>query len=187
MKWIGERISFVDNKESISFVIYPPKIGWKKVMIVIWFALWILIGGYVTTQFYKDYSQDEKIALFVFMSFWLYFAIRVLRTLLYLYYGREYIKLDDHTLRIKQSIGQYGKSRQFFLENITKLKVEYPKENSFKKIYEDSAWVKGENRIQFESIAKKYSFGRKLNEKDAKMVFNILTRRMEKSLKTKKK
>ncbi len=186
MKWIGNRVSFVDKKDNISFVIYPPKLGRKKSLILIWFVLWIFIGGYVTTAFFRDFSGEEKLALLIFILFWLYFAIRVLRTLLYLYYGREYIKLDKNSLRIKRATGSYGKSNQYFIENITKLSVVPLKEGSFKKVFEDSPWVRGANRIQFECFQKNYSFGRKLEDKDAEMIFKILTRRIEKYLKSKK-
>ena len=186
MKWIGNRTSFVDKKDSLSFVIYPPKLGRKKNLILIWFILWIFIGGYVTIAFFRDFSGEEKLALLIFLLFWLYFAIRVLRTILYLYYGREYIKLDKNSLRIKRATGSYGKSNQYFIENITKLSVVPLKEGSFKKVFEDSPWVRGANRIQFECFHKKYSFGRKLEDKDAEMIFKILTRRIEKYLKSKK-
>jgi hypothetical protein len=186
MKWIGERISFVDKKDSISFIIYPPKLGRKKTLIIVWFALWILIGGYVSTQFFQDYKQEEKLALFIFMVFWFYFALRVFRTILFLFFGKEYIKLDTNSLRIKIATGSYGRSRQYFLENITKLSMNVLKDNSLQKVYDDSPWVRGTNRIQFEFFQKNYSFGRKLEEKDAKMMFQILTKRMEKFLNAKK-
>ena|SRR5690554_78863 len=185
MKWIGERISFVDKKDSISFVIYPPKIGRKKILILVWFALWVLIGGYVSAQFFQDYTQEEKLALFIFMVFWFYFAMRVLRTILFLFFGKEYIKLDKNSLRIKKATGSYGKSKQYFLENITKLNLIVLKDNSFQKVYDDSAWVRGTNRIEFEYFQKRHSFGRKLEEKDAKMMFQILTKRIEKFVKSK--
>jgi hypothetical protein len=187
MKWIGERISFLDKKDSISFVIYPPKLGRKKGLLITWFLLWLLIGGYVTSQMFKDYNDQEKLALFIFMIFWLYFAIRVLRTMLYLFFGREYIKLDKNVLRIKRSIGSYGNTKQYFIENITKFSLIAMKENSFQKVYDDSLWVRGSNRIQFEFFQKRISFGRKLEEKDSKMMFQILTKRIEKYLNVKKK
>ncbi|HLV42283.1 MAG TPA: hypothetical protein VKY37_08395 [Brumimicrobium sp.] len=187
MKWIGERISFVDKKDSISFIIYPPKLGRKKILILIWFALWVLIGGYVTSQLFQEYSQEEKLALFIFMIFWLYFALRVLRTILFLFFGKEYIKLDVSSLRVKKATGSYGRSKQYFIENINKLSLISLKDNSFQKVYDDSPWVRGANRIQFEYFQKKYSFGRKLEEKDAEMMFKIITKRIEKFLNTKKK
>lgn len=186
MKWIGDRVSFVDNKDSLSFVIFPPNIGKKKIVMVIWFILYLMAGAYVSFQFFREYTREEKLALFVFMAFWLYFAVRVFRSIIYIYYGREYIKLDANSLRIKRATGKYGQSKQYFIENITKLSVETPEDNSFKKVYEDSPWVAGTNRIQFEYYGKMRSFGRKLEEKDAEMIFRIITRRIEKFLAKKK-
>ncbi|PKR80532.1 hypothetical protein CW751_09155 [Brumimicrobium salinarum] len=182
MKWIGDRISFVDKKDSISFVIYPPKLGRKKVLIVVWFALWLLIGGYVFFQFFQDYTQEEKLALVIFMVFWFYFALRVFRTLLFLFFGKEYIKLDRNSLRIKKATGSYGKSKQYFIENITKFNQVELKDNSFQKVYDDSPWVRGANRIQFEYFGKTHSFGRKLEDKDVKLMFQVITKRIQKYL-----
>lgn len=187
MKWIGDRISFKDHKESVTFVIYPPKVGFKKNLVLLWFVLWLMIGGYVTTQFFYEYSDQEKIALFVFMAFWLYFAVRVLKALLYLFIGREFIKLDMTALRIKKSTGKYGKAKQYFIENLTKLRVNELKSTSIQKVFEDSIWVKGTDRIQFEYMGKHYSFGRKLEEQDAKLMFQIITKRINKFLKQKEK
>ncbi|MEX1192224.1 MAG: hypothetical protein WED10_12075 [Brumimicrobium sp.] len=187
MKWIGERISFVDKKDYITFVIYPPNLGNKKYLILIWTILWVLIGGYVFTQFFYEYSEKEKIALIIFMAFWLYFAVRVIRTLAYLFFGREYIKLDETALRVKNATGDYGRARQFFIENITKFTVPEIKESSFQQAYENSPWVRGTNKIQFEHLGKIYSFGRKLPEKDAKLLFNVLTKRINQFLKKKSK
>lgn len=187
MKWIGDRISFKDNKDNITFVIYPPKVGYKKHLVLTWFILWLLVGGYVSSQFFYEYSDQEKIALFIFMAFWLYFAVRVFKTLLYLYKGREYIKVDETALRVKRATGQYGKAKQYFLENLTKLNVVEMKSTSVQKVFEDSIWVKGSDRIQFEYMGKHYGFGRKLNEQDAKMVFQIITKRINKFLRKKDK
>lgn len=186
MKWIGTRISFVDKKDSISFVIYPPKIGYKRTIIVVWFVLWLLIGGYVTSRFFLDYTREEKLVLFVFMAFWFYFSFKVLKTILYLYFGKELIKLDKENLLVKQSTWNYGKTNRYFIENITKFNLDIPKESSIKKVYEDSPWIMGSNRIQFDYYHKKYSFGRKLSEKDAEMVFKIMTKRIERFLRSKK-
>lgn len=187
MKWIGKRISFSDKKDTISFIIYPPKLGRKKGLLITWFLLWLLIGVYVTSQMFKDYNNEEKLALFIFMAFWLYFAIRVFRTMLYLFFGREYIKVDKNALRIKRSIGSYGTTKQYFIENITMFSMIAIKENSIQKVYDDSVWVRGSNRIQFEFFQKRISFGRKLDDQDAKMMFQILTKRLEKFLNMKKK
>lgn len=187
MKWIGERISFVDQKDKATFVIYPPKIGWKLYLIYLWIALWLVIGGIVFAQLFMDYSENEKIILFVFLSFWVYFAVRVIRTSLYLTFGREYIRLDESGLHIKIARGKYGKSKRYFLENIAKIRREELKETSIQATYESSPWVMGSNRIQFDYLGKVISFGKKLSDKDAKMLFNILVKRIESHLRKAKK
>lgn len=188
MKWIGERISFVDKKDHVTFVIYPPKIAKsQRVLIFLWTILWYLVGGAVFSQLFFEYEEKEKIMMVVFLSFWLYYAYRVTRTLLYLEYGREYIKLDQHALRIKRSTGKYGKAEQYFLESIQKLEKLELKENSFQAVYENSPWIRGVNRIQFEYIGKKVSFGRKLSEKEAKLFYNFLVKRIQQYLRTKEK
>lgn len=185
MKWISERISFVDHKDSATFVIYPPNVGFKRILMTLWVVLWYAVGGIVLTQLFFDYTEKEKIILVIFLSFWLYFAVRVSKALIYLYWGREYIKLDQTALRIKKSTGKFGKAKQYFIENITKFKVHEMKENSFQAAFENAPWVKGFERLQFEYMGKNISFGRKLTEKEAQQVFRLLTKRIESYLRKK--
>lgn len=187
MKWIGERVSFNDTKESISFIIYPPNLGKKKYLLVAWLILWLVIGIYVSLQFYKEHTDQEQIVLIVFMSFWLYYAIRVFRTILFLFWGREYIKLDETSLRIKKATGSYGRAQQYFIENISKFKLIELKETSLQRTYDNSPWVRGTDRIEFKYYEKGISFGRKLEEKDAELVYKTILRRLEKYMQTKRK
>lgn len=186
MKWIGERISFVDRKDEITVVIYPPNIGGKKIALIIWTILWYAVGGAVLSQLFYDYSQQEKIFMIVFLSFWLYYAVRVTRTLVYISYGREYIKLDKTALRIKKATGKYGKANQYFLENISKFETFELKDSSFQAVYENSPWVRGTDKIQFQYLGKTISFGRKLSAKDADVLYKLLLKRIDKLLRAKK-
>jgi hypothetical protein len=185
MKWIGERISFVDKKDYLTIVIYPPKIGFKRILILVWTLVWYIVGALVFSQLFYDYSEKEKIYIVVFLSFWLYYAVRVTRTLLYLYLSREFIKLDETALRIKRSTGKYGVAKQYFIENIAKFNTVELKERSFQAIYEESPWVRGTDKLQFEYLGKTISFGRKLNDKDAELLFKLLVKRIEQLLRKK--
>lgn len=185
MKWIGERISFVDNKDKLTVVIYPPKIGFKYKVLVAWSILWLAIGAYVTTQLAYVTNQKEQITIIIFLSFWLYFAVRVGKTLIYLTWGREYIKVDKEGLHVKIATGKYGKSKRYFLENLQRFDVIDMKETSFQAVYESSAWVKGSNRLSFEYLGKVYSFGRKLNEKDTTLLYKLMLKRIEQFIRQK--
>ena len=121
------------------------------------------------------------------MAFWLYYAIRVGRTFLWSLYGREYLRIDKISMAVKTSLKTYGKSRQYLLENIKKITVQVPKSNSFQAAWENSPWIRGGERIQFEYMGKTIRFGRKLTEQEAKQLFQLITSRIETHLKKKKK
>jgi hypothetical protein len=185
MKWIGERISFVDKKDYLTIVIYPPNIGFKRILILLWTILWYAVGAMVFSQLFLDYSDQEIIFIIIFLSFWLYYAVRVTRTLLYLYFSREFIKVDKTALRIKKSTGKYGVAKQYFIENIAKFKTVELKERSFQSIYEDSPWVRGTDKLQFDYLGKNISFGRKLNEKETALLFKLVIKKIEQHLRKK--
>lgn len=187
MKWIGNRISFKDQKNKATFVIHPPNIGWKLYLIYAWVLLWLIVGGVVFSQLFLDYSEKEKIVLIVFLSFWVYFAVRVIRAMLYLSIGREYIRLDESGLYIKTARGKYGKSKRYFLENIAKIRMLEQKETSIQHAYESSPWVIGSDRIQFDYLGKTITFGKKLDPKETKLLFDIIVKRIESHLRKAKK
>lgn len=180
MKWMGERISFIDNKNQTTVVIYPPNIGIRKLFLLLWTLAWLAIGTFVFSQFFviPGPTEKEKIILIVFLSFWFYYAIRVSKTLIYLYWGREYMKLDQEGFSLKIATGRYGKSNRFFYENIKSLKVVSMKETSFQHVYESSPWIKGSNRLFFDYMGKTISFGRKLKEEDAQLLYKFLVKKI---------
>jgi hypothetical protein len=58
-----------------------------------------------------------------------------------------------------------------------------PEERSIQRVWEASPWIRGGERIEFEYNGKMIRFGRKLNEKDAKLLFQLVTRRIEERMK----
>jgi hypothetical protein len=186
MKWIGNRISYLDDQNKTTFIITPEQVGVVKALMGAWFFMWFAIGVTITWSFFAFvFSQQEKLILGVFMVFWLYYFVRVGRTFLWILYGREYIKVDKISLTIKTSIRSYGKAKEYYLENIKKVRVSVPKENSFQAAWENSPWIRGGERIEFEYLGKTIRFGRKLNPKDSKLLFQLITKRIEDHLKKK--
>jgi hypothetical protein len=105
MKWIGNRISYLDDQNKTTFVITPEQIGVVKALMGAWFFMWFAIGvTIIWSYFVLHFTQQEKLILGVFMVFWLYYFVRVGRTFLWILYGREYIKVDKISVTIKTSI-----------------------------------------------------------------------------------
>lgn len=184
MKWIGKRVSVVDDKLKTTLVIYPEKKPLITGLMGAWVAMWLAIGATVVWAFFSlELSNQEKVIIFVFMTFWAYYAVRVIRAFFWLLWGNEFLKVNETALTIKKSIKGYGRAIPYYLENIKKMNLIVPEEGSFQAIWESSAWIKGGERIEFEYLGKPIRFGRKLEEKDAKLLFNLITKRMEEQLK----
>jgi hypothetical protein len=185
MKWIGNRISFLDDKNKTTFVVYPENIGWHKAVLGAWFAMWLTIGATMIWSFSLNLSDQEKIIVFVFLCFWVYYAVRVGRSFFWLLWGKELLKIDETAFILKKTIKGYGKATPYFIENIKKIRIQYPEKNSIQSVWEASPWIRGGERIEFDYLGKTIRFGRKIEEKDAKLLFNVITKRIEQQLKKK--
>lgn len=185
MKWIGERISFVDDKKKTSIVIYPENIFWQRALMGAWFFMWLTIGGTMIWSLSLDLTQQEQIIVYVFLSFWVYYAIRVGRAFFWMIWGKEMIKIDETALTIKVAVKSYGKAVPYFLENIKKIRIQEVKENSIQAVWENSPWIRGGERLEFDYMGKTVRFGRKLDEKEQKLLFNLITKRIEEQLRRK--
>lgn len=186
MKWIGERISFKDGKEITTILIEPERDFWVTGLMGAWVAMWMMIGAIVIWSFFTlKLNEQEKIALVVFFSFWVYFALRISRAFFWLLWGKESIKIDETALYYKRSLRGYGRSTPYYLENIRKMRLFTPKERSFQAVWEASPWIRGGERLEFDYMHKVIRFGRKLNEKDAKLLYQFIIKKVEDQLKKK--
>jgi len=186
MKWIGDRVSFVEQKNLTTLVIYPEKTTWKSMLLYAWFSMWTSIGVFVVFELFNNYKREEKLMLLVFLAFWLYFFIRIGKAVLWQAKGKELLKLNDQALIIKKSVFGYGKAQEYFFENIKKIKIYESKTNSFEEFFQNSYFVVGGERIIFEYKGKEIKFGRKLNEKDTKLLFQLIARDIDRKLRSKR-
>ncbi len=183
MKWIGERISFVDDKQKTTFVIYPEGKGIVKSLMGAWFSMWMIIGSVVIWYYFTfPLNQQLSLILIVFLVFWFYYAVKVGRSFFWILWGKELIKVNEAALTYKKSVRNYGKAIPYYLENIQKIRMYQPKETSLQAVWEASPWVRGGERIEFDYMGKTIRLGRKLNEKDSKLFFNLLTKRVDERL-----
>ena len=187
MKWIGERISFSEDKNKLTIVIHPERSGLVNAMMGAWLSMWLVIGGTIIWSYFNlKLTNQETIIIFVFMSFWLYYAIRVIRSFFWVVMGKELIKIDEVAFYYKKSIKNYGRSIPYYFENIKKISMYQPKARSLQTVWEASPWIRGGERMEFEYQGKMIRFGRKLNEKDSKVLFNLITKKVEEKVRRSK-
>lgn len=121
-----------------------------------------------------DLKNQEKIILWIFLSFWVYYFVRIGRTFLWIHYGKELIKLGEFSLDYKRSIFSYGKAHVIFYENILDFSTHFPKENSFEAVWESSPWISGGERIFLETKMKTYKLGRKITAQESHLLLDTI-------------
>jgi hypothetical protein len=186
MRFIGEQISVVEHSDKTTIIIKPKVSAIFRALFGAWLFMWVCIG--VSISWYwltTNLPQSQQVFFLVFMSFWGYFFIKVVMSFLWIMFGSEYVKIDKIALSYKRSLGKYGTAKEYFLENIKKIELLVPSTKSFQAAWENSPWIQGGERIYFDYSGKRIKFGRKLNEKDAKGFFQLVTVKIEKGLKKK--
>jgi hypothetical protein len=200
MKWIGSRISYVDKDNKTTFIIQPEHPTYIKALIGAWFCMWVAIGAIMIWAWSTGFAflsgdnktpdakglQQAELIIIIFLVFWFYYLVRVGRSFFWMMWGKEMLKIDKISLTVKNSIKGYGKAKEFYLENIDKIRVSVPEKNSFQTAWENSPWIRGGERIEFDYMGKTVRFGRKLDEKESKLLFQVVTKRIEDHLRKKK-
>lgn len=184
---IGDRISTEDHGDYTTVIIEPLKLKWKLWLLTAWtigftfvgfYMIYLLTGGVYSLEVVSDQVDDVRdqqlIYLIVFLGFWLYFEYKVVKSVLWYYFGKEFIKLDTDSLWHKRAIFGYGKAHQYFYDNIKNLKQYENDATAFGNFFENAYWSVGTDEILFNYFAKQKSLGRRLDEKSAKLFIRFL-------------
>ena len=184
MEQVSERVSVERTTGRTSVVISARVERSKEAMLVAWFVAWVVMGGLVIWQrSLLEPGDDLRQYLLAFLAFWLYFALKVGKAVLWRTKGFEQWRLKDGTLTIRDSILGYGKARPYFVENIQKLGLLKIDPSSWKYQWDRSIWTIGGARLGFEYLGRKVIFGKGLTEEEAKRVLFLL----QEDLKTSRK
>lgn len=175
MEIVSDRVSIDRNAERTSVVISARLPKQKEALLVSWFVCWLLVGVYMLYARTKLPVADPlRQYMLILLAFWLYFAVKVGRAVLWRLKGFEQWRLKDGVLTVKDSIFGYGKANTYFIENIQKLGALNIDRTSFKYQLNDSFWNIGGERLGFEHLGRKVIFGKGLNEAESKRVVSVL-------------
>lgn len=181
MKYIGQNISFKDHdNDSTTVVIMPKRELWKDIVLGAWLLLFSLVGIYIIIQLFGEYTKEQKLTFIVFLSFWAYFEFRVGKAFLWLTKGREFIKMTPGEFQLKKGIGNYGKVKRYFFDNMGPFEKISPKQTSISFQFEKSYWVVGGETISFDYQGKTIVFGRKLTDEERRLLLQVLQKRRKK-------
>jgi hypothetical protein len=138
------------------------------------------LGGYVLTQLFGDYSKDERLIMFIYEVFWVYFEWKLINAFLWRKWGVERIKVGKESIQIKKDVRSYGKLKNYFLENVENIQQIQTPTKSFAKVMGNSFWNMTEKGISFDYFGKLIAFGIQLNNKDAKKIVKLISAHLRK-------
>jgi len=191
-KWIGDRISTEDHPDFTTIIILPKLQRWKEWLLTVWVAgftfigavmIYLLFGGIYSLEIVADDVEDlrdqQLIYTIVFLGFWAYFEFKTVKALLWYKFGKELIKIERDALTIKRSTLGYGKSNRYFFDNIKNFHQIKHDETGFGQFFENAYWSLGTDALVFDYFTKPKSFGRKLEEKDARLLLRFMDDRIK--------
>ena len=181
MEFISDNVS-IDTKEGrLSVVISQTLEGWRKSVFVTWFVFWSLCGVFFIMALVSEPSRDTKLAVFILLVFWAYYAWRIGKALMWRLRGVEQWRVNEGVLTVKDSINGYGKARKFFADNISEFGTLNIDESSWKWQMSNSFWQIGGERIGFLYNGKRIAIGKGLSANDARKVADKVSAQLKKA------
>ncbi len=167
MKLISERVS-VQEKDNVLSVVMLPTTDKKKLnLMLLWLLAWTGCGVIVFINYFKLNNQDAKLFIIIYLSFWFYFEYKIARAWIWKKFGREKIWLKNGKLFLQKEINGSGKIKEYEIDLVNDVKLIELSHASFADTINQSFWIKGGERIQFQYMAKTITFGMQLSDKEA--------------------
>ena len=182
MKVIGERISILKKENLFSLVILPAADKKKLAILFLWLMAWTVCGIIVFANYFKMTDKDAKLFILVYMSFWAYFEFNIVRTFIWKRSGKEKLWIQDGILHYQREVNKRGKIKEYNLDLINDFKIVELSDTSFLDTVNQSFWVKGGERLEFQAQYKTVRFGMQITEEEAKTIFKEVSNFIFKAL-----
>lgn len=167
MKLISDRVSVVQKDGLLSIVILPTTDKKKLNLMLLWLLAWTACGLIVLGNYFKLGNADAKMFVIVYLSFWFYFEYKIARAFVWKKYGKEKIWIKNGVLFYQKEVSGKGKIKEFQIDLVSNLQIIELSRASFADTINQSFWIKGGERIQFQYQSKIIVFGMQLNDKEA--------------------
>jgi hypothetical protein len=172
------KINQQENETSIS--IFPIKNVLKSRLLLAWLIIWTLCGIIVFSQFFSNMSKEEKLAMAIWMAFWVYFEYKISTAFAWRKNGFEKIRVTNELLIYSKLIGSKETKTEYLLDNISDLQVYEFGKNHFSDSFQSSYWVQGNECIFFSYFGVKKGMGLQLSKEEANQVFQSINKKLKK-------
>jgi len=180
----SDRITVLETPELLEIVITGKIKPWQLNTIGFWLAAWSLSIVFVIIQLFGNMPSGQKLYMYIWMGFWVYFEYRILTTWVWRKWGKEVIKIGKEKAELRFEVPVRPKFSAFEISSITAISDLEAMKGNFVKSHYEPFWVVGGETIGFEYNGKLYAFGRQLPKEDATALINLIAKRIKKPAKT---
>jgi hypothetical protein len=170
MKIIGERISILKKENLLSIVILPTTDKNKLRLLFLWLLAWTVCGIVVFANYFRMTDQNSKLFIIIYLSFWAYFEFNIIRTFIWKRSGKEKLWIQDGMLHYQREMNRKGKIMDFNVDLVSPLQVLELKPTRFSDTVNQSFWVKGGERLEFQSQSKTVRLGMQISDEEARRI-----------------
>lgn len=172
MKLLGERISIVKKQNLLSIVILATNDKRKLALMFLWLLAWSVCGVIVIINYFQITNEKAKLFLIIYLSFWAYFEVSIIRAFIWRKYGKEKIWIKDGTFHYQREINGKGKIKTYMPDLIREFKILDVRPGNLMDSLSQSFWVKGGERLEFLHQTKIQRFGMQISDEQARNLFN---------------
>jgi hypothetical protein len=166
MQFISTRISILEQENKLSIVIFSYRSKLKNVLMVAWMITFSICGVLAISEFRVAADHDRKLFWLVFISFWVYFELVVLKAFLWRLRGKEKIVITKDAVKIKRDITGLERYKEYRVEQIADWKRISRDGSSILNAYENAYWFVGGECIAFDYYGREVRIGSQLSEEE---------------------
>ena len=174
MKNIGEQIQINATNNIRTIRIAPKMSRLQETLFMTWLSAWTFCGLAVIFALISAKNKEEAIGYLIFLAFWGFFEFKITRVYLWKKKGGENLKIDQKSVFFKNTIRKNGFEHEFQFEHIKNFKTLENNKQSFLQSLDNSFWVIGGHRLEFEYHKKKIQFGVQLNDIDTRNLYRYI-------------
>ena len=167
MEFQGNRISILNKENSLSVVIFSNRNRLKNILMLLWILTFTICGLMAIPEYTHAQDRDRKIFWLVFLSFWIYFELVVLKAFLWRLKGKEKVLLSQDVVRLKREVFGVERFKEYRVDQITNWKLIEPNASSLVNSYENAYWFIGGERISFDYYGREIRIGIQLANEEA--------------------
>jgi len=172
MKLLGERISIIKKPNLLSIVILATNDKRKLVLMFLWLLAWSVCGAIVMINYFQITNEKAKLFLLIYLSFWVYFEVSIIRAFIWRRYGKEKIWIKEGIIHYQREINGKGKVKEFNPELMRDFKILDVRPTNLIDSLNQSFWVRGGERLEFLHQSKTLRFGMQISDEQARNLFN---------------